>query len=55
MFEVKENELIEKMKCRYEDENGNTATLFRQPERGIIRIVFKSPKNVTFDRLEINV
>lgn len=55
MFELKENELIEKMKCRYEDENGNTATLFRQPERSIIRLVFKSPKNVTFDKLEINV
>ena len=55
MFEIKENELIEKMKCRYEDENGNTATLFRQPERSMIRLVFKSPKNVTFDKLEINV
>lgn len=55
MFEIKENELIEKMKCRYEDENGNIATLFRQPERNIIRLVFKSPKNVTFDKLEINV
>ena len=53
--EIKENELIEKMKCRYEDENGNTATLFRQPERSMIRLVFKSPKNVTFDKLEINV
>lgn len=43
------------MKCRYEDENGNTATLFRQPERKDDQARIQKSKNVTFDKLEINV
>lgn len=55
MFKIKQNELIDRMKCTYEDENGNTAVLFRQPEYNKIKIAFKSPKDVTFNKLEINV
>lgn len=55
MFCITENELINRMKCKYTDEFGNEAVFVRLPERNKMKITFSHPEfKITFDKIVID-